>query len=155
MINNDTLYATFFVSSTACQNVINEMRHQDLAIFVSFILSLIRFFPFLCFDFFLIFLFWFFLFSNVYFLQVFIQIMTEMYVCSKEKGIWGGLFLSDEKSQKSSFLGYAVVGTTAQPLILWAIVFCCCFSVGGDNIRAAQQNEVECILAQNTICKIT
>jgi len=31
------------------------------------------------------------------------------------------------------------------------------FSVGGnnDNIRAAQQNEVGCILAQNTICKIT
>jgi len=30
-------------------------------------------------------------------------------------------------------------------------------SVGGnnDNIRAAQQNEVGCILAQNTICKIT
>jgi len=80
--------------------------------------------------------------------------MTEMYVCSKEKGIWeGGLFLSDEK--RVVFLGYAVLGTSARPLILWAIVFCCCFSVGGDNIRAAQQNEVECILAQNTICKIT
>jgi len=65
----------------------------------------------------------------------------------------GGTFLSDEK--RVVFLGYAVLGTSAQPLILWAIVFCCCFSVGGDNIRAAQQNEVECILAQNTICKIT
>ena len=115
--------------------------------FVFFLFCVLISFWFFCFDFFL--------FSNVYFLQVFIQIMTEMYVCSKEKGIWGGLFLSDEKSQKSNFLGYAVVGTTAQPLILWAIVFCCCFSVGGDNIRAAQQNEVECILAQNTICKIT
>ena len=73
----------------------------------------------------------------------------------RKRGYGGDFFLSDEKSQKSSFIGYAVVGTTAQPLILWAIVFCCCFSVGGDNIRAAQQNEVECILAQNTICKIT
>lgn len=32
----------------------------------------------------------------------------------------GWTFLSDEK--KSSFCGYAVLGTAAQPLILWAIV---------------------------------
>lgn len=48
--------------------------------------------------------------------------MTEMYVCSKENWDMGGwTFLSDEK--KSSFLGYAVLDTAAQPLILWAIVF--------------------------------
>lgn len=70
----------------------------------------------------------------------------------RKRGYGGDFFI---RWEKSSFLGYAGVGTAAQPLILWAIVFCCCFSVGGDNIRAAQQNEVECILAQNTICKIT
>lgn len=53
------------------------------------------------------------------------------------------------------FLGYAELGTAAQPLNFMGDCFCCCFSVGGDNIRAAQQNEVACILAQNTICKIT
>jgi hypothetical protein len=68
----------------------------------------------------------------------------------RKKGYGAGLFFI---RWDKSFLGYAVLGTAAQPLILLGYHFV--FSVGGDNIRAAQQNEVECILAQNTICKIT
>jgi hypothetical protein len=83
--------------------------------------------------------------------------MTEMYVCSKETvGEREDFFLM----RKEFLLMMAANIMIFRPkfglkfYFFGAILF---FSVGGnnDNIRAAQQNEVGCILAQNTICKIT
>jgi len=79
-----------------------------------------------------------------------------MYVVVRKRE--GGDFFSDEKKDLIMM---------AANTIFCVFIFCfsCLFrgnvffSVGGDaddnNIRAAQQNEVGCILAQNTICKIT